>query len=63
MFEIWVVLVILVALLLFLREREENLPQEQQLEEKVAGLSFGDLLLVVAGLFIVAFILFVMGEA
>lgn len=63
MFEIGVVLVILVALLLFLREREENLPQEQQLEEKIAGLSFGDSLLVVAGLLIVAFILFVMGEA
>lgn len=61
MIEAGFVLVILVSLLLFVRNREEGLPQEFQLEEKICGLGFGDSLLVVAGLLILAFILFVAG--
>lgn len=61
MIEAGFALVVLVGLLLFMRNREEGLPQEVQLEEKIGGLGFGDSLLVVAGLFILAFILFVAG--
>lgn len=60
MIEIGAVTVFLVFLLLIMRREEENLPSEQQLEEKVPGISFGNSMLVVALLLVIAFVLLVM---